>query len=209
MKMDKNTVIGLVLLAVLFFVFFWYTSKQQQAAVAFQKQQQDSIARVKALNAPKTDTAQARLDSLRNDSLIKSGQAGNFTGAGNGTEQLTVVENNLLKAIFSNKGGVLKSVELKNYTSSHTGKDVVIGGQPEDNLGYLINTSPNHSASTASLFFSAPQVVKNADSSQSISFILSNASGERIIHQYIIRPNDYMIDWNISINGADRLFRRD
>ena len=55
MKTDKNTVIGFVLLAVLFFVYFWYTSKQQNEIAAYKKRFDDSVAMVKA-NAENTRT---------------------------------------------------------------------------------------------------------------------------------------------------------
>ena len=46
---DKNTIIGIVILAVLFFVFFWYTNKQQQAYLTNQKHIQDSLQTVAAI----------------------------------------------------------------------------------------------------------------------------------------------------------------
>ncbi len=46
--MDKNTVIGIVLLAALFITFFWYTNKQQ-AAIQVEKQRiADSTAKADA-----------------------------------------------------------------------------------------------------------------------------------------------------------------
>jgi YidC/Oxa1 family membrane protein insertase len=39
MKSDKNSLIGFVLLGILFFSYFWYTNQQQTALVAFKKQQ--------------------------------------------------------------------------------------------------------------------------------------------------------------------------
>src|SRR6478672_4669854 len=117
MKTDKNTIIGFVLLGVLFFLFFWYTNKQQAAAVAAEKQKQDSIARVEATKIKPIDTAAARIDSVRFDSAAKVTMAGNFQTAAAGTEQLISVENELIKANFSSKGGMLKSVQLKKYNS--------------------------------------------------------------------------------------------
>ena len=46
MNFDRNTVIGFILLAVLFFAFFYYTNKQQ-AALQKQKAYEDSVAHVK------------------------------------------------------------------------------------------------------------------------------------------------------------------
>jgi YidC/Oxa1 family membrane protein insertase len=68
MKTDKNTVIGFVLLAVLFFVYFWYTSKQQNEIAAYKQKFDDSVAMVKA-NAEKAaalNTVQI-IDSTKKD----------------------------------------------------------------------------------------------------------------------------------------------
>src|ERR1700712_38709 len=95
MKADKNTIIGFVLLGILFFVYFWYTNKQQSAMQASEKRAQDSIAAVNAAKAKVTDPNIARLDSLQRDSLTRLAQAGSFDNAAIGTEQTTVVENSL------------------------------------------------------------------------------------------------------------------
>jgi len=205
MKTDKNTVIGFILLGVLFFVFFWYTNKQQQAVLEFQKQQEDSIARVKASQVKPIDTATARLDSLRNDSLNKMAHAGGFTEAAVGTEKLTVVENKLMRVTFTNKGGVVKQVEMKNYNNSLSGKPVVLGASKEDVLGYNINTANNTSELTSNLYFTASAPQAGADGTQTITFSVNASDGRSITHQYIIKPDNYAIDWNVGINGANQL----
>ncbi|MDB5231369.1 MAG: yidC, partial [Chitinophagaceae bacterium] len=204
MKTDKNTIIGFVLLALLFFAFFWYTNKQQQTVLAEQKKREDSLARVKGTNIKPVDTATARLDSSRLDSVNRVATAGNFATAATGTEQEMVVENEVMKAIFSNKGGMLKSVELKKYSNSYTNKPVVLGGTVNDKLAYSINTASNQSTLTSSLFFTGAPVIKNADGSQTINFTLA-ANGQSITHSYLVRAGDYMIDWNIGLQGADQL----
>lgn len=203
--MDKNTVIGMVLLAVLFFTFFWYTNKQQQAIALQQKHTADSTARVNAAKVTPEQKATAYADSIYRDSLSKLTAAGNFTRAANGQEELTVVENDLLKAVFSNKGGSLKSVELKKYNSLDSTHKVILSGGPDDKLGYSINTAKNQSAETSSLFFETPQLNKSTDGTQTITYTLSDSGGQGITHQYIIHPGNYMIDWNIMLDGASGL----
>jgi YidC/Oxa1 family membrane protein insertase len=204
MKTDKNTIIGFVLLGILFFVFFWYTNKQQQAIVEQQKREADSMARVKATQIKPIDTVAARLDSVKMDSLSKVTQAGSFQTAALGDEQITTIDNEVMNITFTNKGGQPKSVQLKNFTS-YDGKPVALSGGVTDALGYTINTATNQSTETASLFFNAASPVKNADGSQTITYTLEGNNGQTITHQYIVRPKDYMIDWNIRLNGADKL----
>lgn len=203
--MDRNTVIGMVLLAILFFVFFWYTNRQQQAIALEQKRVADSTQKANESKISPEQRAAAYADSLHRDSLSKLSAAGNFAQAANGAEQLTVVENDLMKAVFSNKGGSLKSVELKKYNSLDSTHKVILSGGPNDKLGYSINTGANASQETSSLVFNAPRLEKNPDGSQTISYTLGDAAGQSITHQYIIHPGNYMIDWNIILNGANTL----
>ena len=204
MKTDKNTVIGFVLLGILFMGYFWFTSRQQQAALREQRLATDSIAKVKAATAPRIDTVAMRVDSLRRDSIGRLTAAGKFDSAATGTEQDVVVENELMKVTFTNKGGQPKSFELKKYKSFDS-TSVIMAGSGFDNLSYNINTSPNQSAGTGSLFFKPGIVVKNTDGSQTVNFIIATRDGESITHQYTIKPNDYLVDLNILLNGADKL----
>jgi YidC/Oxa1 family membrane protein insertase len=204
MNMDKNTVIGVVLLALLFFGFFYFTNKEQQADMAAQKIQADSIARVNAAKIKPADIAKFQQDSMKEDSAQKVQLAGDFQTAATASEQLTVVENDLMKITFTNKGGMVKSLILKGFRSWDSSLVTLTGGK-QDALGYTINTKDNQSARTSDLYFSPSATVKAADGSQTISYTLASANGESITHQFIIRPNDYMIDWNVLLKGADKL----
>ncbi len=204
MKTDKNTIIGFVLLGVLFFVFFWYTNKQTNALQERDAQVKDSTEKAIAARTPAVDTVAMRVDSLRRDSLSKITDAGDFESAAKGAETLTTVENSLMKVIFTNKGGVVKSVVLKKFSQMDS-TPVVLSGGPGDQLGYNINTSPNHAVLTSNMFFNAPVITKNADGSQMITYTLNGTTGQSITHQFKIPANDYLMDWNILLNGADKL----
>ena len=168
-----------------------------------QKRAKDSIDRVNALRAIPADTVAAKKDSLFRDSTSKLTVAGNFGTAAIGSEQLFVVENEVMKVTFTNKGGRVKYVQLKNYKSYDS--TLVQIGNEKDLLSYSINTGANVAAQTAELFFTGAQTVKNADGSQTISFTLQNATGEGVTHQFIVKKNEYMIDWNVNLTGADKL----
>lgn len=206
--MDRNTVIGMILLAGLFFMFFWYTNRQQQAISVEAKRIADSTAKAEAVKITPEQKAAAIIDSVKRDSTSKLIASGNFQGSALGTEQLTVIETGLIKATFTNKGGSLKSVELKKYNSLDSTHKVILAGGKGDKLGYTINTTAGQSAETSSLFFGNAQVSKSADGSQTVTYVLSDSTGKGITHQYIIKPDNYMIDWNIMMNGADKLLQQ-
>ena len=200
MKLDKNSVIGFVLLALLFFGYFYYTRQGQIELDKKQKHMQDSIAAL----LPARDTAATPAMIKAVDSTRPLAQAGQLVQNGVGEEKLTVVENDLLKVTFTSKGAQPKKVELKNYQSRDS-LPVTLVGRPDDRLGYLVNTGPNTTANTADLYFSTGDVVKNADGSHTLVYRLSDSTGKGITHQFTLKKADYMVDWTVSLTGADKL----
>jgi YidC/Oxa1 family membrane protein insertase len=192
-SMDRNTVIGFILLAVLLFFYLFLSTKSSQE---LQKQKQhdlDSIAIVKrAQDSARMakDTTTFAKDSLGNRPVPV-------------TEQFLVVENEVLKISFTNKGGQPDKVELKNYRSKDSSL-VTLSGTGFDKISYSINTGQGQAAQIGETFFSTGAVTKNADNSQTVIFQLP-VTGGTIIHQFIIKPNNYLVDWNIQMNGADKL----
>ncbi|MFM1963132.1 MAG: rane protein insertase YidC [Bacteroidota bacterium] len=100
MKFDKNSVIGVSLLALLFIGYFYFTRVGQLEMQAKQKAVADSLA---ALQPDMKDTL---LSPLVSDtaSLVR-GNPGTFNPVGQITETFTTLENKLVKVVFSNKGG--------------------------------------------------------------------------------------------------------
>ena len=199
--MDRNTVIGFVLLAVLLFLYLFLSTKGSQDIQAQKQAYEDSVAREKA----KLDSVRFKNDSVKYNAPapIDSNTKG-FQKALYGPEEVVMLENNLVKVAFSSKGGQPKSVTLKKYTSYKNGP-VMLLNTTFDRLSYTINTENNSPAQTADLNFQLTGVQKNADSSQTVAFRVAGTDGRAITHQFILRPDTYLIDWNIQMEGADRL----
>jgi YidC/Oxa1 family membrane protein insertase len=206
MKFDKNTVIGFSLLAVLFVAFFWINSRDQKAYQAKQlieKARMDSIAK---LQQPKIDPIVAKKDSIIADSTSRISNAGNFQQSVNGAEKLTVIQSDLLKITFTNKGGRPKFVELKDFKTSDSNL-VKLAGTEYDKLSYTINTAEGKVDEVSNFYFNDPVISKNEDGSTMVNFSLpgSDSSGSSIKHSYIIKQKDYMIDFNVEMIGANKL----
>ncbi len=206
MKFDRNTILGFVILAALFFGYFYYTNKDQKASAKFKREQAEKDQRIKdsidLVNKPLQDS----LNRIR-DSVDKKEIVGIFRDTTvKGTEQLVVAENELIKVTFTSKGGQPKKVELKNFK----GRDsswVRLAGTDFDKISYTINTGNNLTAQTSDLFFSKIDSVKNADGSKTISLTLASrdSSATSITHEYTIKPNDYLLDFNVKLNGVNTL----
>jgi len=199
MGFDRNTITGFVLLAVLFMGYFWYVSSNQKEAAAIQKHQQDSLAALR----PKVDSARFRIDSLRLAQTRDSISAGDLSQAASGNETFTYIENNLVLITFSNKGGWIKRVELKEYKGPDS-STVKMGDSPEDEFAYNLNTSNNQSTSSSKLYFNPAVVTKAPNGIQTISYqVVGN--GKTITHSFVVKPGDYMVDASVQLQGADQL----
>lgn len=199
MNFDRNTVIGFVVLALLFFGYFYFNN-QQQVEYQKQKAKQDSIAKA---NQPKVTSPSIQVDTLKSDSAAQPGIAGDFQQFGAGSEQTTTVENEVLRIVFTNKGGQPKSVELKNFKAPDSSL-VKLASTSFDKIDYKIISSANTTADITGFYFSGGQVSQGAGGAKVITYQI-NAPGKSIKHEYTIRPNNYMIDLNVEINGASQL----
>lgn len=201
MGMDRNTVIGFVLIGLLMFGMFFFNSRSQQAYQAAQKRIADSIASTK----PKLDSNLVVKDSLKLDSIRNTQKlVTHFAGVTDSTEKFTEWNNGVMKIIFTNKGGQPKKIELSQY-KTFDGKPVILAASNFNKISYAINAN-GRALQTADLYFPSVKTISNADSSTTISFVLPDSSGnEMISHQYTIRPKEYMIDFAVNLAGADKL----
>jgi YidC/Oxa1 family membrane protein insertase len=202
MGMDKNTVIGFVLIGALLIAMFIINSRSNQAYLTEKKRVEDSIAATK----PKVDTITTKKDAAVVDSLqlAKQKLPAVFITDSAKEERLDTLENKLIKIVFTNKGGRPKIVEIKDF-KKFDGKPVILENGKFNKLSYAINTGTNQVLQTADIPFISSKKTINADKSQSISFSLKDSTGKEITHLYTMPPDSYLVDFNITMNGADKL----
>jgi YidC/Oxa1 family membrane protein insertase len=201
MKFDKNTVIGLVVLGLLFFAYFYYTNKEN----ALYQKETARLDSIKAAQQPKQDPVIAKIDSAKRDTSEKITKAGNYSAFG--TEEITTVENDLYTIAFTNKGGQPKWVELKKFKNMDSGH-VRLAASDFNKINYRINTGGGSAADISSLYFKPGTVTKNADGGSVVTFTLMSTDSSApasITHQFILKPDNYMLDFNVQMNGADKL----
>src|SRR4051812_36817590 len=133
MNFDRNTITGFVLLAVLFIGFFWYTSREQ-AALQKQKLEQaakDSIERAKH---PRPNPQVAVQDTTKPGTTNNAVDSSDiFYAQRQGTEKKTVVETDLMKVVFTNKGGQPDYIELKKFRAADS-SNVKLGASEFDKI---------------------------------------------------------------------------
>ena len=203
--MDRNTIIGFGLLAVLFFGYYYYTSQGQAAMEKQRLHVQDSLSKLQ----PKIDTAQISAKpadsqtSASSASIPLSNLSSGLLQDSALTEGTITLENNLAKYTFTNKGGQPKIVELKKFKTAKGGPLLINDGKFND-ISYEIRVG-NQTLHSSNILFSARPVITSSDSNQVVSYVLTTLNGETIEHQYVLKPNDYMVDFTIKMNGTNNL----
>ncbi len=159
--MDKKSIIGIVLIFAILVVFSIINQPSKEEIEAA-KIKRDSIAQVEAqkqillqqqAEQIVESTAIAATDSLSAEKLLQenTNQFGVFGAAATGTEEFYTLENNLMKITFSNKGGSIYSVELKNY-QTHDSLPLILFDGPKTQFG-LNFFAQNRSIQTSQLYF--------------------------------------------------------
>jgi len=204
MNFDRNTVIGFVVLALLFIGYFWWTSKEQ---AAFRKQQAIEKTKADSINkANKGKPDASKSEAAKLDSISKIATGGAFQKAVFDSEHIFVIKTDLMEVIFSTKGGQPKGVRLRKYNGPDS-TPVKLASTDFDKIDYAINTSPNSSSYISGLNFHLDTVItNNIDKSYLVSFTLKpDSAGPAIHHQYKLRDGDYMVDFTIQMDGSDKL----
>ncbi|NSL88210.1 membrane protein insertase YidC [Chitinophaga solisilvae] len=207
--MDRNSVIGFLLLGVLLVGYIFFNQKQQVKA-SKEKARQDSIANLNKPKAPVNDTAAfaaaangTPLDSAHQAQL--AGEFGIFANAAVAPLQTTVLENDELKITFTNKGGQPAGVQLKKFKTSDGAPLMLVQGS-FNRLSVEVPAGPNKVLNSADLFFTAGTVQKLADGAQSISYRLNTSNPAAYLEfSYTIKPGTYLVDYNVHAVGFQNI----
>ena len=205
--MNKNTIIGFVLIGVILIGFSWYntkTFKEQERA----KFVADSIARVEALkNAPKIDSAVLALnDSIAavqakesrmmspvyKDSLLEV--------ASKAAEEFFTLENNKLKVVFTTKGAQASQVLVKDYYT-HDSLDLYLVRKNASK--FSIDFYTDQQLSTSDFTFTK---VNQTDSS--LTMRLAYSENAYIDHIYTLPEDSYMMDFKVRMVGMEKYISR-
>jgi YidC/Oxa1 family membrane protein insertase len=143
------------------------------------------------------------------DSIVRVAAPKNTFAGTDTAERVVTLRNDLMTVSFTNRGGRLKGVSLVRFR----GRDslpVRLGATDFDRFTYPINTgTPTRPevSQTADLLFADGDTLTLEDGSQRITFRLapSDSSGRSIVHEYTIRPNDYLIDLTVRMTGTAQL----
>ncbi|HXP50774.1 MAG TPA: membrane protein insertase YidC [Bacteroidia bacterium] len=216
MKNDKTSYIGLFLIGLLLFGWMYYQAPSEKE-IAKEKAKHDSIARVEKqkadqqqaaataqtnTNKPLTDSAR-RADSANILNKVRN-ESGIFYTALKGTDKDIVLENDLLKATVTAKGGKISTVELKNFKTS-AGAPLILFF-PKDNRFSLVLNAYSKFFSTDSLYFSqVGELVTKGDSSILTMQLNTTDPDKYLQFVYTIKKASYMLGFKVKAVGMQSI----
>ena len=226
--MDKKSIAGIVIVALIFLGFTFYNSHQQkkyqEQLMAYNAEQariqaeQDSLL---ALNAPLPTADSAAIaaagERLSGDSLQAQRrimQFGELLAAAQQAEaEEFTVENEVLKIDFSTRGGQVKDVTLKDYTKyaprDERNQPVRLFDPATANFAltfYVKNGHNNVLVNTADYTFNLVSMEKDADGAQRITMDLPVARDAVLRYEYVVYniqspARDYLVDLNVYLKN--------
>jgi len=213
--MDRNSIIGIVIIFAILVVFSVLNQPSTEEIEATNRKR-DSIAQVESLKAiaaqkeaeiqaNENNFAETDSDSASTDENLKQAKMDEFGvfGAGAvGEEEFYTLENNLMKITFSTKGAKIYSVLLKGY-KTFEGDSLILFNGPETETVFGLNFfSQNRSIQTEQLYFkpvsqkkhvvvTGPDVKRGSEGK--IKFNKENPGGkESISFRLEVEPGKYM-----------------
>ena len=198
MKIDKNTLIGFILMAAVFFGFMFYEGKvQKERAAQMQKEQAiEAIAQQKSDSIKNIEEEKKAVKEMEQ----KTDSSNSLFAAHQANEGTTVIENELLILTIQNRGGQLARAELKDPTyKNQQGGPVVLFDAGDSEMQFNFDGKDTN-IETGELYFAPKDAKKNA-----VTMSMPVADGSIDI-SYELLPNSYILNMNVKANGLDGFF---
>ena len=209
-KLDFNSIIGFILI---FGILIWimYQNQPTPKEIAAEKAKKEQVEKAKTAKVQEVKVAQVINNPVLDDSLqiaqLKS-TLGSFAYSAtlpSAKESFTTLENNLVKIKIANKGGYIVEAILKKYESikKGSGQLVTLIKNNNSDLNISLQTQDNRTLQTKNLFFE-PTLTKVGEN-QILSMRLKAGANEFLEYKYVLKPNDYMLDFDIRSQGLSKV----
>jgi YidC/Oxa1 family membrane protein insertase len=206
--MDKKTLIGLIVIGAILFGFTWYNASIQQKYA----QEQQALTATQETESTDTIVPEVRQpDTLQAANQLERHIGSSLFQATTGTEKKIEVENDLMKVIFSNKGGKVASVVLKDYLT-YQGTPLVLFPDSVSvfDMSFFIKQQFNNvQINTGDYYFVADSsftpTFATDETSKNLTFRLDVDSTAHVDFVYTIYKDNYMIDFDVQFVGMENL----
>ena len=195
--MNKDTIIGFVLIAVVLIGFSWYNQPSAEEIEAARKQ--DSIAAAIKDNAAKQQKLNEAARKAQAESAAKADSSALFFAALSGTSQPVVLKNDKVELTFDTKGGTISKAIIKGFEDRDNKMDVTLFDKNTQQMNFML-AGKSENIITKDLFFTPSNVT---DSTLTLTAAANN--GGSIVFNYWLGPN-YMLHFTFQVNGLNGMF---
>ena len=196
--MDKNTITGLVLIALLLIGFSWYSRPSEEQLQA-QQHYYDSIAQVQKREAELKQKAEA---ALANERQLKAATDSTalFFAARQGEEKQFTIENDLIRLTVDSKGGRIASATIKNYMEQDKVTPVSLFSGNDASMNFLFYNQ-RETIQTDDYIFTPV-----AQTDTTLTMRLQADATSYIDLTYTLQPGSYLVQIALQAVGmADKL----
>ncbi len=206
--MDKNTIYGFVLIALIIIGFSQLTKKSDKE-IAAEKRYNDSIALVEQAKVKSIPTESTAKEAVLADSTVKTDTAsvvntyGDFSASAKGEEKYFILENKLVKLTISSKGGRICDAQLKNYRT-HDSLPLILFNEQESSMGFTLVTNNNRVLNTTDLYFEpVSTITKDSVGNQTLIMRLKTSGTAYMDFAYTLPADNYMLGFGIKAYGMN------
>ena len=195
--MNRDTIIGFVLIALVLIGFSWWNQPSAEQIEAARLQ--DSIAAVAKEKAEKAKQLADQNTKAAIDSAAKNDTTALFHQALSGTSQDVVLKNGKLELTLDTKGGVIRKAVIKDFKSIDGKPDVTLFDKNDQNLNFLL-AGKQDNIITADLYFTPSE---QTDSTVTMTATAQN--GGQVVMRYRL-GQDYMLSLSFQAKGLAGIF---
>ncbi len=195
--MDKNTIIGFVLIAGILIGYSFWTrpSAEEMAEIA----RQDSIAQVEQKKqAERLKNQQPQQLELQKASEEDTTQL--FYAALRGESQQVVLKNSKLELTLNSKGGTVSKVVIKDFEDINNNKDITLFEGNDHSLNFILATKEAN-INTSDLFFMPSDITDST-----VTMVAQADAGKSIELKYTLHQ-DYLLHLQLLVNGMQGAFQ--
>ena len=203
--MNKNNIIGFLLIAVVLIGFSWYnqpSAEEQRAAFV-----QDSIAKAKHAEMEKASKAAAVKRQADAKAQIEADSTALFYSALKGQAKKVVLKNEKVELTLNTKGGTVEKAVIKGYVGhnlkvkdgSADQKDVTLFDGNDQSLKFMLEAKEANII-TSDLYFTPSNVTD-----KSVTMTAEAAPGKTLSMTYTL-GDDYMLHMSLQTEGMAGLF---
>ena len=195
--MDKNTIIGFVLIAALLIGYSWYTRPSEEDLA--QQRLQDSITAVakqkaeQQLKAEKQAAQTNAADPMAQDTTVA------FYKALSGKPQNIVLKNSKVELTLNTKGGTVEKAVIKGFKDNRGNNDLTLFDAKNQSLKFML-AGKETNIITSDLFFTPSNITDST-----VTMTADDGNGKSLVMNYKL-GKDYLLHFSMQANGISGMF---